>query len=158
MAEPESMRSILQRPISQLQSLSQALFSALSTGHVPDPPIAALVACDAELAEAMRLTRIHLLKQKRIEQLMDEVYELDTQLIEVVETLATGQRELQAMIEEGEARIASAEKARKGEYRLWGPNDVCLTPSRRSSFLPTTDLIRGKASRIYICTTKCSDG
>lgn len=52
------------------------------------------------------------MKQKRIEQLMDEVYELDAQLIEVVETLATGQRELQAIIEEGEERVASADKAK----------------------------------------------
>lgn len=115
MAEPESMRSMLEQPISQLQTLSQALFTALSSGHVPEPPIAALAACDASLAEAMRLTRIHLMKQKRIEQLMDEVYELDAQLIEVVETLATGQRDLQAIIEEGEERIASADKAKKGK-------------------------------------------
>jgi len=115
MAEPESMRTMLERPISQLQTLSQALFSALSSGHLPDPPIAALAACDANLAEATRLARIHLLKQKRIDQLMDEVFELDAQLVEIVETLATGQRELQAIIEEGEERIESARKAQKCE-------------------------------------------
>lgn len=118
MAEPESMRSMLERPISQLQSLSQALFSALSSGHVPDPPIAALAACDASLAEATRLARIHLLKQKRIEQLMDEVYELDAQLVEIVETLATGQRELQAIIEEGEERIESAKNSQKCKIHI----------------------------------------
>lgn len=113
MAEAESIRSMLERPINQLQALSQALFSALSSGHLPDPPIADLAACDASLAEATRLARIHLLKQKRIEQLMDEVHELDAQLVEIVETLASGQRELRAIIEEGDERIKLAEKAQK---------------------------------------------
>ncbi|PVF96452.1 hypothetical protein CPB86DRAFT_816328 [Serendipita vermifera] len=113
MSSSDSMRKILETPISQLQTISNALFSALSTGHTSDPPIAALAACDASLAEAMKLTRTHLLKQKRIEQLMDEVYELDAQLVEIVESLSTGQRELQAIIEEGEERIATAERAQK---------------------------------------------
>jgi mediator of RNA polymerase II transcription subunit 4 len=152
------MRSMLERPISQLQTLSQALFSALSTGHLAEPPIAALAACDAELAEATRLTRIHLLKQKRIEQLMDEVYELDAQLIEVVETLATGQRELQAVIEEGEERISSADKARKGEHS-YTTRRLCLTCLPRSrGFLPATNRIRVKASRFHLRSSECSDG
>jgi mediator of RNA polymerase II transcription subunit 4 len=116
MSSSDSMRKILEAPISQLQTISNALFSALSSGHTSDPPIATLATCDANLAEAMRLTRIHLLKQKRIEQLMDEVYELDAQLVEIVESLSTGQRELQAIIEEGEERIATAEKAQKCMY------------------------------------------
>jgi mediator of RNA polymerase II transcription subunit 4 len=158
MSEPESMRSILERPISQLQTLSQALFSALSTGHVTEPPIAALAACDAELAEAMRLTRIHLLKQKRIEQLMDEVYELDAQLIEVVETLARGQRELQAVIEEGEERISSADKAKNSEVS-YGTRRLCLTYLPRScGFLPATNCVRVKASRFLLRSSECSDG
>ncbi|KAG8795444.1 hypothetical protein FRC17_008136 [Serendipita sp. 399] len=113
MTERDSMREMLERPISQLQTLSISLFSALANGTTPDPPIADLAACDATLAEALRVARKHILKQKRIEQLMDEINELDAQLIEIVETLATGQRELQAIIEEGEERIAASDKSKK---------------------------------------------
>ncbi|KAG8856096.1 hypothetical protein FRB91_001270 [Serendipita sp. 411] len=112
MADRESMRELLERPISQLQSLSVALFTALASGTTPDPPIADLAACDASLAEALRIARTHTLKQKRIEQLMDEINELDAQLIDIVETLATGQRELQAIIEEGEERVDASDKAK----------------------------------------------
>lgn len=114
MAQQESMREMLEKPISQLQALSQTLFTALNSGQLPDPPVAALAACDANLAEAMRLVRIHLLKQKQIEQLMDEVCDLDAQLVEIVETLSKGQRELQAIINEGEERIEASEKATAG--------------------------------------------
>ncbi|KAG8806267.1 hypothetical protein FRC18_006217 [Serendipita sp. 400] len=112
MADRESMRELLERPISQLQSLSVALFTALASGTTPDPPIADLAACDASLAEALRIARTHTLKQKRIEQLMDEINELDAQLIDIVETLATGQRELQAIIEEGEEKVDASDKAK----------------------------------------------
>ncbi|CAG7848706.1 SubName: Full=Uncharacterized protein {ECO:0000313/EMBL:CCA69071.1} [Serendipita indica DSM 11827] len=113
MSEPESMRNMLERPISQLEALAHGLFTSLASGNTPEPPIAELAACDANLAEALQLARIHLLKQKQIEQLMDEIHELDRQLVDIVETLATGQRDLQAIIEEGEERIASADKAEK---------------------------------------------
>lgn len=159
MAQQESMRDMLEKPISQLQALSQSMFSAMSSGQLPDPPIAALAACDASLAEAMRLVRIHLLKQKQIEQLMDEVCELDSQLVEVVDGLSKGQRELQAIIDEGEDRITSAEKATGRMCISSRFYSDPLTPFFfRSSSIFLNHLIWFEAGRLYLCSSKCSYG
>jgi mediator of RNA polymerase II transcription subunit 4 len=110
----EPMRDTLLRPVNQLQSLAQALFETLSSSQTPpDPPIAALAACDEQLAEALRKSRTHLLKQRRIEALLAEVHELDVQLLEVIEALGQGQKELAAIIEEGEERVRAGDEATK---------------------------------------------
>lgn len=108
------MRDTLLRPVNQLQSLARALFETLSSSQTPpDPPVAALAACDEQLAEALRKSRTHLLKQRRIEALLAEVHELDVQLLEIIETLGHGQKELAAVIEEGEERVRAADAATK---------------------------------------------
>jgi mediator of RNA polymerase II transcription subunit 4 len=110
----EPMRDTLLRPVNQLQSLARALFETLSSSQTPpDPPVGALAACDEQLAEALRKSRIHLLKQRRIEALLAEVHDLDVQLLEIVETLGHGQKELAAVIEEGGERVRAADEATK---------------------------------------------
>lgn len=112
--DDEPMRDTLLRPVNQLQSLARALFETLSSAQTPpDPPVAALAACDEQLAEALRKSRMHLLKQRRIETLLAEVHELDVQLLEIIENLGHGQKELAAIIEEGQERVKAADEATK---------------------------------------------
>ncbi|OSD04771.1 hypothetical protein PYCCODRAFT_1363299 [Trametes coccinea BRFM310] len=109
------MTEILLEPLSRLQTLSHTLFLSLGPPQnrpPPPPSVSELLAVDAQLAAAARLAQTHQVKQRRIEQLKEEVLELDRRWREVVGTLDEGRRELDAIIREGEERIKAIEEAK----------------------------------------------
>lgn len=112
-----SMTAIILNPLTQLQRLSQTLFLALSPAQSkppPPPPISAFLECDASLAAALQLARVHQINQHLIEKLKDDVLMLDVHLREVWSELESGKRELEAVIKEGDERIAAIAKAKQG--------------------------------------------
>ncbi|KAI0831823.1 vitamin-D-receptor interacting mediator subunit 4-domain-containing protein [Trametes gibbosa] len=112
---PASMSKILLEPLARLQTLSQTLFLSLAppqTRPPPPPSVADLVTVDAQLAAAVQLARIHQVKQRRIEQLKDEVLALDRRWRSIVGELDDGRRELDAIVREGEERIKAIEEAK----------------------------------------------
>ncbi|KIM90579.1 hypothetical protein PILCRDRAFT_188568 [Piloderma croceum F 1598] len=109
------MNAILSQPLADLHSLSQALFQSLSPAQSkppPPPPISSFLACDAALANAIHLARVHHNKQRQIEKLKEEVLELDERWREICAELEGGKRELESMIEEGEVRCRAIEEAK----------------------------------------------
>jgi len=110
------MNEILSQPLTDLQSLSQSLFQSLSPAQSkppPPPPISSFLACDAALANAIQLARIHQNKQRRIERLKNEVLELEERWREVCMELESGKRELEGIVEEGEVRCRAIEEAKR---------------------------------------------
>jgi mediator of RNA polymerase II transcription subunit 4 len=108
------MNSILSQPIADLQSLSQVLFQSLAPAQSkppPTPPISSFLGCDAALASAIHLARVHQNKQRRIEMLKNEVLELDEKWRDICMELERGKRELEGVIEEGEVRCRAIEDA-----------------------------------------------
>ncbi|KAJ8474443.1 hypothetical protein ONZ51_g7210 [Trametes cubensis] len=111
----QSMSEILLEPLGRLQTLSQTLFQSLGPPQSrppPPPSVSDLLAVDAQLATAVRLAQTHQVKQRRIEQLKEEVLELDRRWRDIVRTLDEGRRELDALIREGEERIKAIEEAK----------------------------------------------
>lgn len=114
---PQSMTDALLAPLDRLQKLSQTLFLALSppsTKPPPPPPIEAFIEADADLASVLHQTRIHQRKQRQIESLTAEVLSLESRLREIASELERGKMELEEMIEEGNGRVKSIEKAKEG--------------------------------------------
>ena len=112
------MTNILLDPLNKLGTLSQVLFQSLSppqTKPPPPPPISAFAECDAALASALELARAHQVKQRKIEKLKDEVVELEMRWREVLEKLETGRRELEVIVDEGQERIKTIERAKEGQ-------------------------------------------
>jgi len=110
------MNEILSQPLTDLQSLSQSLFQSLSAQlkpPPPPPPISSFLACDAALANAIQLARIHQNKQRQIESLKSQVLELEESWREVCMELESGKRELEGMVEEGEVRCQAIEEAKR---------------------------------------------
>ncbi|KAJ7065209.1 vitamin-D-receptor interacting mediator subunit 4-domain-containing protein [Mycena amicta] len=110
------MSSMLLAPLAELQSLSHTLFLSLSPPQTkpPQPPsLAAFVACDQALASAVNLAYAHQIKQRKIESLKEEILELDRRWREICMELDAGKHELEEMIEEGQERIQSIERATK---------------------------------------------
>ena len=150
------MRDTLLRPVNQLQSLARALFETLSSSQTPpDPPVAALAVCDEQLAEALRKSRIHLLKQRRIEALLAEVHELDVQLLEIIETLGHGQNELAAIIEEGEERVGAADAATKCSCSSITKSVGGLTCFYSGYLLYFSDILCDESCGLHFCSTCC---
>ena len=150
------MRDTLSRPVNQLQSLARALFETLSSSqNPPDPPVAALAACDEQLAEALRKSRIHLLKQRRIEALLAEVHELDLQLLEIIETLGHGQKELAAIIEEGEEHVKAAGAATQCSYSPIVKSVGGLTGCYSCYLIYFSDILCNKGCGLHLCSTCC---
>lgn len=119
----ESMRSVLTAPLIHLTSLSQTLISSLSpptSSFKPPtaPPISEFLACDKEMAKALQQARIHQAKQRRVDELIKEVLELDGRLRDIVGVLLEGKEELAGIIEEGEERLEGIEKASKSESHI----------------------------------------
>ena len=63
----------------------------------------------------MQVARTHQVKQRRIEQLKDEVLDLDRRWREIVRALDEGRRELDAIVREGEERIKAIDEAKAGK-------------------------------------------
>ncbi len=116
-----SMSEILLDPLARLQTLSHTLFQSLGPPQSrppPPPSVSELLAVDAQLATAVHLARAHQVKQRRIEQLKDEVLDLDRRWRETVRTLDEGRRELDAIVREGEERIKAIEEAKAGTSHM----------------------------------------
>lgn len=112
-----SMSDIVMDPLNQLHALSTTLFHSLApvaSKPPPIPPIMAFLEADAALADAVRLARIHQIKQRRIEKLKDEVLELEDRWRRVVEGLEESKEELEEILTEGEERARAIEEARTG--------------------------------------------
>ncbi|PFH51940.1 hypothetical protein AMATHDRAFT_141384 [Amanita thiersii Skay4041] len=110
------MSSILLAPLNDLQSLSHTLFSSLSPSQTkppPPPPLSSFTACDQALSDAVNLAYKHQARQRKIDELENEILRLEVQWREMCEELETGKRELEEMIAEGEERIKAIEQARK---------------------------------------------
>ncbi|KAF9031390.1 hypothetical protein BDZ89DRAFT_948889 [Hymenopellis radicata] len=112
------MSTVLLGPLQDLQSLSQALFVALSPPtkppQAPAPPASAFLACDQALASAVTLAHAHQIRQRKIERLKAEILDLDSRWREICIDLENEKRELEAIIEEGDERVKSIENAKKG--------------------------------------------
>lgn len=114
---PDSMKAILLQPLTELQSLSQTLFLSLSPPQSkppPAPPVSAFLSCDAALANAIQLARVHQDKQRKIENLKNDMLELEARWKDICRELADSKRELEEMIKEGEKRCRAIEEAKKG--------------------------------------------
>ncbi|PPQ62856.1 hypothetical protein CVT24_006253 [Panaeolus cyanescens] len=112
----ESMSSMLLNPLNQLQSLALVLFQSLSppqTKPPRPPPAAAFIQCDKNLAHAINLAQEHQIKQRKIDALESEILELEAQWRQICSELAEGKSELEAIIEEGDERIAAIEEAKE---------------------------------------------
>ncbi|KAF6761562.1 vitamin-D-receptor interacting mediator subunit 4-domain-containing protein [Ephemerocybe angulata] len=81
--------------------------------HPQAPPLSAFLDCDKALASAVNLAHVHQIKQRRIESLEQELFDLEGRWREICGELATGNKELQEIIEEGEERIKAMEEAKK---------------------------------------------
>ncbi|KAI0773293.1 vitamin-D-receptor interacting mediator subunit 4-domain-containing protein [Trametes elegans] len=109
------MSEILLEPLARLQALAHTLFLSLGPPQSrppPPPSIGELITVDAQLSDAIRLARAHQVKQRRIEQLKEEVLALDRAWRETVRTLDEGRRELDTLVREGEERIKAIEEAK----------------------------------------------
>lgn len=118
---PTSMNAILSQPLADLHSLSQALFQSLSPAQSkppPPPPISSFLACDAALANAIHLARVHQNKQRKIDKLKLDVLALDEKWREICAELEGGKRELERMIEEGEIRCKAIEEAKHCSFEM----------------------------------------
>ncbi|RXW17777.1 hypothetical protein EST38_g8078 [Candolleomyces aberdarensis] len=111
------MSTILLASLNDLQSLAHTLFLSLSpppTKPPPPPPLSAFLDCDRALAAAVNLAHVHQIKQRKIESLEQELYDLEERWREICRELDTGTKELEDIIEEGEERIKAIEAAKKG--------------------------------------------
>ncbi|PIL24660.1 hypothetical protein GSI_12544 [Ganoderma sinense ZZ0214-1] len=112
---PASMSEILLDPLARLQTLSHTVFQSLGPPQSrppPPPSVVELLAVDAQLATAVHIARAHQVKQRRIEQLKDEVLDLDRRWREIVRALDEGRRELDSIVREGEERIKAIDEAK----------------------------------------------
>ena len=113
-----SVSEILLDPLARLQTLSNTVFQSLGPPQSrppPPPSVGELLAVDAQLAAAVQVARTHQVKQRRIEQLKDEVLDLDRRWREIVRALDEGRRELDAIVREGEERIKAIDEAKAGK-------------------------------------------
>lgn len=114
-----SMSEILLEPLNQLQTLSQQLFLSLGPPQArppPPPSISSFLSVDAALAAAVQLSRIHQVKQRKIEQLKGEVLDLHRRWRLIVQELEEGRKELGVMVKEGDERIKAIEDAKAGMF------------------------------------------
>jgi hypothetical protein len=104
-------------PLNHLNSVAQQLLHSLSPTHTkppPPPPVTALADADAALAAAVQLTRLHQKKQQHIESLKADVLALEDSWRTVIMKLEEGRRDLEAIISEGDIRLAAIEQAKDG--------------------------------------------
>ena len=107
-------------PLNHLNSIAQQLLHSLSPPHTKPPPpptVTAFADADAALAAAVQLARLHQRKQQRIEALKSDVLALEDSWRTVIMRLEEGRRELEAIISEGDVRLAAIEQAKAGTHR-----------------------------------------
>jgi len=106
-----------------MNNVAQQLLHSLSPPHTkapPPPPFTALADADAALAAAVQLARLHQKKQQRLEALKAEILALEDSWRTVIMRLEEGRRELEAIISEGDVRLAAIEQAKAGTGRSAG--------------------------------------
>ncbi|KAF9563933.1 hypothetical protein CPC08DRAFT_632146 [Agrocybe pediades] len=111
------MSEILLAPLNELQAIATTLFLSLSPPNSkppPPPPVSSILDCDKALASAINLAHTHQIKQRKIDELENEILELEAQWREICAELSAGKAELEELIEEGEERIKAIEEAKKG--------------------------------------------
>lgn len=135
--DTKSMSTILLAPLNDLQTLAHTLFLSLSplpSKPPPPPPLSAFLDCDRALAGAVNLAHVHQIKQRKIESLEQELYDLEERWREICRELDTGTKELEDIIEEGEERIKAIEAAKNGApYHITTTVAGCSLYSRRYS-------------------------
>ena len=115
----ESITDILNVPLQDLQTLSQTLFHSLSPTQArppPVPPLQAFLDVDARLAEAVKLARIHQIRQRQIERLKDEVVKLEEGWRDSVKELMDGKTLLEGVLAEADERVKAIEEAKAGTF------------------------------------------
>ncbi|KAI0795370.1 vitamin-D-receptor interacting mediator subunit 4-domain-containing protein [Irpex lacteus] len=115
----EPITDILTAPLQELQALSHTLFHSLSPTQArppPVPPLQAFLEVDARLAEAVKLARIHQIRQRQIERLKDEVVKLEEGWRESVKELMDGKTLLESVLAEADERVKAIEKAKAADH------------------------------------------
>lgn len=118
------MREILSIPLAQFETLTNQLFISLSTvsqtaasysfsNSLTAPDVESFVQCEAALAEALNQARHHQIKQRRIEQLKEEIVSLDWRLNDICEQLKKDKGELEDIIREAEVRVKAIDRTEK---------------------------------------------
>jgi len=128
-----TMSEQLAKPLNDLHQLARTLFLSLSppaTRPPPAPPIEAFLECDARIAEAVRLARVHQVKHQRIEELKREILDLESKLKQVFRELERGRLELEEVLDEAETRLKGIETAERGVSY----DDLLNYASRLSAF------------------------
>ncbi|KAG9045388.1 hypothetical protein FS837_006379 [Tulasnella sp. UAMH 9824] len=121
---PSSMREILSIPLAQFETLTNQLFVSLSTvtptaasyafsNSLTAPDVESFVQCEAALAEALNQARLHQIKQRRIEQLKEEIVSLDWRLNGICEQLKRDKSGLEDIIREAEVRVKAIDRTEK---------------------------------------------
>lgn len=111
------MSDILTQPLGDLQALAQTLFHSLSPAQAKPPPVpsvASFLEVDAQLAAAVKRARKHQIKQRRIEQLKDDVLALEQSWRDIIQELQDGKTQLELTLAEGEERLKAIEEAKAG--------------------------------------------
>lgn len=126
-SSPASMREVLSIPLVQFEALTNQLFASLATVSPPTaasysfsnslitaPDVESFVHCEAALAEALNQSRLHQIKQRRIEQLKEDIVALDWRLNDICEKLKEDKSELEEIIREAEVRVKAIDRTEKG--------------------------------------------
>jgi len=117
-----------------LHQLSRTLFLSLSppaSKPPPPPPIEAFLECDTRIAAAVRVARIHQVKNQRIEELKQEVLDLESKLRQLFKELERGRLDLEEMLDEADTRLEGIETS---EQKAVSYTDLLTYASRLSAF------------------------
>jgi mediator of RNA polymerase II transcription subunit 4 len=108
-------------PLNNLDALALSLFHSLSPPTSrppppPPPPIDAFLQCDAAIAHALKVARIHQSRQQRIHDLQDELVALEKQLAVIFTDLENGRLALEDILAEAADRTQAINTARSGTF------------------------------------------
>lgn len=117
------MREVLSIPLAQFEALTNQLFASLATvpptaaysfsNSLTAPDVESFVHCEAALAEALNQARLHQIKQRRIEQLKEDIVALDWRLNDICQKLKEDKSELEEIIREAEVRVKAIDRTEK---------------------------------------------
>ncbi len=119
--------SQLLKPLDDLHALSLQLFHSLSPPNArppPPPSIESFLECDVQIAAALKVARVHQIKQQRIEELKDEILDLEQQLAEIFGELEKGRLDLEDILDEADVRTKSIQAARECQFGALQPNPI----------------------------------
>ncbi|KAG8964930.1 hypothetical protein FRC05_003536 [Tulasnella sp. 425] len=123
-SSPASMREVLSIPLAQFEALTNQLFASLATvpptaaaysfsNSLTAPDVESFVHCEVALAEALNQARLHQIKQRRIEQLKEDIVALDWRLNDICEKLKEDKSALEEIIREAEVRVKAIDRTEK---------------------------------------------